>query len=314
MASEERKNILIVTLSNIGDVVLTTPVISSLRSAFPRARITVVVGPKAQDLLRGSQQIERLLVYDKEAGWSHKLELVRALREEFYHWVVDLRNSAFPFLVRAQRRSPILRSLSSKSARDRHLEILQMMKLAGSPSIRFDFFSRQDEMTLLEKLKGTELESSAASVVVAPGAGSENKRWPIGGFCQVIAELLETSPLPVAAVGDKKEAVLCARLAQVNPGRVVNLAGKITLRELAALVQQAKLVLTNDSAVMHLGYELCRPLVALFGPTDPERYGRKNEIWRVLHEVPPSSFENLSPEKVVHACQELLNGVPAIAD
>lgn len=309
MATEERKNILVITLSNIGDVILTTPVIASLRSTFPRARMTVVVGPKAEGVLKGSRQIDRLLVYDKEAGWPHKLELVRALREEFYDWVVDLRNSAFPFLVRAERRSPIFRSYRSKSARERHLEILRMMKLSNSGELRFDFFSKEDEISLQAKLRKVGEEGSAPWLVVAAGAGSEAKRWPLEGFCEVVTRLLEISPLRVAAVGDKKEALLGAKLCGVDPERVVSLAGEITLRELAALLDRAKLILTNDSGVMHLGYELYRPVVALFGPTDHEKYGRENEIWRIVREAPPSPFQRLSPEKVILACEELLNGV-----
>jgi len=276
--------------------------------------MTVVVGPRAQGLLKGSRQIDRLFVYDKEASWGHKLELVRALRQEFYDWVVDLRNSAFPFLVRAERRSPIFRTYHSRSDRERHLEILRMMKLSGPHSASFDFFGKEDERALAEKLTGAGLDSSVPWIVVAPGARSEAKRWPIEGFCEVVGRLLEDSAFYVVAVGDKKETVLGAKLTQVNPRRVVDLTGEMTLRELAALVQRAKLVLTNDSAVMHLGYELYRPVVALFGPTDHERYGRENEIWRIVRETPPPTLESLSPGKVIRACEELLNGVPAIAD
>lgn len=310
MAAGERENILVITLSNIGDCILTTPVIASLRSQFPLARLTVVVGPKAAGLLRGSRQIDRLLVYDKIAGVSHKLEIVRALREEFYSRVVDLRNSAFPFLVRAERRSPIFRFPRSNSARECHLEVLQRMKLPFSPSASFDFFSKEEEISLEEKLKSLGLASSASWVVIAPGAGSEAKRWPIENFCETVRRLLEISPLSVAAIGDEKEAILGARLSGVDPKRVVNLAGEITLRELAALVGRAKLVLTNDSAVMHLGYELYRPVAALFGPTDPERYGRQNEIWRIIRPDPPQNFREIPPEIVFRACRELLEKNP----
>lgn len=305
MVSEERKNILVITLTNIGDVILTTPVIVSLRSLFPEAKFTVVVGPKAAGLLEGSRQIDRLLVYDKFAGWPHKLKLVRELREEFYDWVVDLRNSAFPFLVRAYRRSPVFRAHREKSAREYHLEVLRMMKLKGRETTAFDFFSKEDETSLLEKLNKRGIGLSCDWAVVAPGAGSEAKRWRIEGFQETLARLLETFPLNVAVVGDEKEVPLGERLSSIHLNRVVNLCGEITLREFAALVSQTKLVLTNDSACMHLGYELHRPVVAVFGPTDHQKYGRENEIWRIVREP---HLENLSSEKVYRACEELLNG------
>ena len=313
MASEERKNILVITLSNIGDVILTTPVITHLRSQFPEARLTVVVGPKAADLLKGSQHIDRLLVYDKCARWTQKLRLLRELREESYDSVVDLRNTAFPFLVQAKRRSPLFRSFRSKSARGQHLEILEKMGLFeddGKKPARpcsFDFFSKQDESTLSEKLEKKGFSLSLPWVVVAPGAGSEAKRWRIEGFCQVVDRLLETFPFSVAAVGDSSEKLLGAKLAEMDSRRILNLAGETTLREIAAFVARAKLVLTNDSAVMHLGYELNRPVVALFGPTPHERYGRENRVWRIVREP---SIERISPEKVFEACSQLLSGIP----
>lgn len=306
MDTEERKNILVITLSNIGDVVLTTPVICSLRALFPGAKFTVVVGPKAAPLLQGSRLIDRVLIYNKWSGLGHKLKLVRELREEFYDWVVDLKNTGIPYLVRASRRSPFLRRYRAKPARERHLEVLRMMKLPVLNSISFDFFSESDEQSLAAKLKRKEFGLLAPWGVVAPGAGSEAKRWPVEGFREVVDRLIHTTPVSLAVVGDAGESRLGVPLAQVDPMRVVNLAGELTLRELGALVGRARIVLTNDSAVMHLGYELHRPVVALFGPTDPEKYGRENKIWRIVREAPPARFEDLRPEKVFSACETLL--------
>lgn len=327
MSREERINILVITLSNIGDVVSTTPVITLLRKRFPKAKLTVVVGPKAAPLLEKSRKINRLLVYDKRAGLPEKLKLVRTLREEFYHCVVDLRNSAFPFLVRAEERSPVFRSFQSKNIRERHLEIVSKMGLLGSLEKSFsdrepfDFYAECDESSLLRKLEARGVGAAESWVVAAPGGGSQVKQWPLEGFREVIARLLGMTGLKVAVVGDQKEALLGGGLCKVDPSRVINLVGAIHLRELAVLVSRAELVLTNDSAVMHLGYELGRSVVALFGPTDHERYGRTNQIWRVVREFPPCApcrraqcrlerricLEDLSPNKVFQACQEILD-------
>lgn len=304
-------NILVITLSNIGDVILTTPVLGSLRATFPGARFTVVVGPRAEGLLRGSRDIDRLLIYDKQAPWGEKLKLVRGLREEFYDYVVDLRNSAFPFLVRAERRSPIFRPHRAKAARERHLEILQWMKIKIAGPRVFDFFSRQDEESLLEKFKRKGWHPSLEGIVVAPGAGSEAKQWPLKGFREVLGRLLERAPQSIFVVGDGRERELGEALSQTNPNRIGNLAGEINLRELGALVSHAQLVLVNDSACMHLAYELGRPVVALFGPSDPEKYGRQSALWKIVREIPPLTLQDLSSQKVIQACESLLNGIPA---
>lgn len=311
MARDEARSLLVITLSNIGDVILTTPVLSSLRQLFSSAHLTVVVGPKAVGLLEGSRQIDRLLVYDKEAGWSHKLRLLRELRERFYDCVVDLRNSAFPYLVRADRRSPIFRFFQSIPARERHLEVLKMMGLSVSKTNAFDFFSKTDEDSFQTKLKARAGDLIPEGFVVAPGAGSEEKRWPIQNFSDVVSQLLKISSVPVFVVGDAKEGKLGEELSRVNPKQVINLAGSIGLRELAVLVSRAKLLLTNDSATMHLGYELGRPVVAVFGPTMAERYGRESPIWRIIRASEPSDLKTASSETVFRACKELLNGTVA---
>ncbi len=320
MVSKERSHILVITLSNIGDIILTTPVIASLRTSFPEAKLTVVVGPKGESLLKGSPEIDRLLVYDKKAGRFHRGELVKLLREVSYNLVVDLKNSAFPFLVRARKRSPLFRFHRSRGARERHLEVLEMMGLPVEETSRFTFFSQEDEASLFEKLGRKGVSLSAPWAVVAPGAGSEVKRWPIEGFRAVLEKMLETTALNFLVVGDEKEASLGEKLVGAGSSRIVNLTGEISLRQLAALVSRAKLVLTNDSAVMHLGYELERPVTAIFGPTDHEKYGRMSEVWRLVREFPPCApckkaqcrferrycLEDLRPEKVLEACQELL--------
>lgn len=309
MAPDERKSILFITLSNIGDVILTTPVIRTLRSRFPNAKLTVVVGPKAAGLLEGSRQIDRVLVYNKRGGWGHKLKLVRALREEFYEYVVDLRNSAFPFLVRAENRSPLFRPHRALGARERHLEVLQMMKLNHAVSAPFDFFSQEDEASLIRKLEQKGFRLSREGIVVAPGAGDEAKRWPIEGFQDVVARFLKAASSNIFVVGDQLEMDLGRKLSGMDPNRVFNLTGEITLRELAALVASARLVLTNDSACMHLGHELDRPVVALFGPTDHQRYGRESEKWRIVRAAPPAGLNDLPPEAVFRASEGFLQGV-----
>lgn len=304
MASKEANSLLVITLSNIGDVILTTPVVTSLRTRFPDAHFTVVAGPKAAPVLQGSRLIDRLLIYDKFAGWAPKWGLFRKLRERSYDYVVDLRNTVLPFLVKARHRSPFFRARRGGNARDEHLRILELMKLPKADGQFFDFFSEEDERRLLEKLKKKAWVNSGDWVVAAPGAGDEAKRWPLEGFREVVTGLLKISALPVVVAGDQNERELGAGLATVDPRRIFNLTGETTIREAAALVSRAKLVLTNDSAMMHLGYELHRPVVAIFGPTDPRRYGRESQIWRLIHEP---CLRKLSPERVFQSCQELLN-------
>jgi len=186
------------------------------------------------------------------------------------------------------------------------LETLRKMRLPFWKDIPFDFYSPEEESSLQKKLEGKARGLDGKGLVVAPGAASQAKRWPIEKFREALVSLLDQSSLPLFVVGDDTEKGLGAYLCESDPERIFNLAGELSLRELAALIARAPLVLTNDSACMHLAYELGRPVVALFGPADPTRYGRQNEIWRILHEPLPPGLEALPPEKVIQACLELL--------
>ena len=121
-------NILVITLSNFGDVILTTPVIMTLAKKFPQARITVVVGPRARGVLQRSLDIHKIVVYDKKASLWEKLKFIAELRKLKYDWVVDLRNTAIPFLVSCKKRTPLFRKFTKTNMRDRHLELLSLVK------------------------------------------------------------------------------------------------------------------------------------------------------------------------------------------
>ena len=117
-------NILVVTLSNFGDVILTTPVIMALVRKYPEARLTVVVGPRARSVLQRSPDIYKTVIYDKKASLGQKLKFIAELRKVKYDCVVDLRNTVIPFLVSCKKRTPLFRKFTRVNMRDRHLEML----------------------------------------------------------------------------------------------------------------------------------------------------------------------------------------------
>lgn len=315
------KNILVVTLSNIGDVVMTTPVIMSLVAAFPEAHLTVVVGPKARAVLEKSPHIYRIVVYDKRADLSGKWRFLRELWKERYDMAVDLRNTAIPFLVGAPRRSPLFRKFSRINMRERHLEILMLMGLVPHASpVPFRFFDEKDESAFRAKLKERGVADPGGWILAAPGAASERKRWPAEHFREVIRALHERTGRKCLLAGTREERPAAEKIARELPGITAVLCGDLLLSETAALIAKASLVIANDSAIMHLGFELGTPTVGIFGPTDHDKYGHEGPKFRIAKEDPArcpcgsdrlpraerSCFHGLAPEKVTSLCLELL--------
>lgn len=324
-------NILVVTLSNFGDVILTTPVIMALVERFPHARLTVVVGPRAQSVLHRSPDIHKVLVYDKKASLWKKLKFLGELRKSDYDWVVDLRNTAIPFLVSCGKRTPLFRKFMRVNMRERHLELLSNMKRNGSyffegqkanPVIPpFCFFNEVDEVLALKTLEIDKIPEKSKWIVVAPGAASGRKRWPAEYFKEVIRALHQKTGKRALLIGVLDEKPVADSIAAALPGIVTVLCGDLSISETAALISRASLLISNDSANMHLGFELGIPTVGLFGPTDHEKYGHKGPFFRIAredasrcscgaHKIIPSErscFHGLKPEKVIELSLELLN-------
>src|SRR3989338_3722345 len=120
------KKILVITLSNIGDVVLTCPVIDILKDIFPANKISIVVGPKAESLFAGNPNLDKIFIFDKRASWDKAIELVCILGKEKFDLAVDLRNTAIPFLIFAKHTtSPFDPREVNRHMKEKHLNRLR---------------------------------------------------------------------------------------------------------------------------------------------------------------------------------------------
>ncbi len=314
-------NILVVTLSNFGDVILTTPVIMALAKKYPEARITVVVGPRARSVLQSSPDIHKIVIYDKKAPLREKLKFIAELRRAKYDRVVDLRNTAIPFLVSCQKPSPLFRKFTKVNMRDRHLEMLFAVEGDIPQGSIFRFFNAKDEVFAMRALEAANIQEKRDWVLVAPGAATERKRWPVEYFTEVIRTLHQRTGKKILLAGTLAERPVAEKIAAELSGVAGVICGDLTFPETASLVAKAALVIANDSALMHLGFELGTPTVGIFGPTDHEKYGHEGPRFRIargdaeqcsceshkLHRAERSCFHGLGPEKVIELSLELLN-------
>ncbi len=115
--------ILFVTLSNIGDCILTLPVLDLLREKFPQAKVTCLVPPRPKEIFINNSLIEKVIIFDKHSKLINKIKLFFSLGKEKFDLVVDLRNSFFGAFLPAKKRSSPFRIIPSKikHMKDRHL-------------------------------------------------------------------------------------------------------------------------------------------------------------------------------------------------
>lgn len=302
--SSRVKRVLLVSLSNIGDVILTFPVFDVLRERFPDADISVVVGPKAHGLLQNNPHIYRLFIYNKRALWAEKWHWLQDLRAQEFDLVVDLRNSFLPFLVKGSVTTwPVWGKRFSGHMKDKHLSRLKsVLENVEPPQNKCAFYiSSADEKHARESL-----QIDGDYVVVAPGAADHRKCWPEDRFARVISYLKECHKTRVVIVGDKKDAEIAQRALSGLGSGVVNVAGGTTLPQLGAILKGARLAVTNDSGIMHMASYLHVPVIALFGPTDPDLYGPWSGNQYVLRQG--ESMEGIQVEDVCSAIDDWFHG------
>ena len=148
---------------------------------------------------------------------------------------------------------------------------------------------------------------------MAPGTNWETKEWRREAFAEVARHFMKNG-FAVTLIGSERERTLCDDVAKLAPG-AINLAGETTLSELAALISRATICVTNDSGPMHLAVALGRPVVSVFGPTDPVwagPYRQPDSVVRAGVACSPCYLRRLRDCPNGHACLQQISGSAVI--
>jgi heptosyltransferase-2 len=276
--------VLFITLSNIGDVILTLPVLDSLRENFAESKITVMVGPRPKEVFKGNPCIDKLIIYDKHSPLREKIKLFNILKKERFNLIVDLRNSLFgAFLPARFRTLPFLVIPKKiKHMKDRHLYRLlnvtkgyqKLLEVTNKKSL---WISPQDEEYINQILRENDIKEQDKIIVIAPGARSHIKRWDKDNFVQLISSFIKEFAAKIVLVGDQDDIPITKYIMEKSDYPLLDLGGKTNIPQLAALLKKSRLLITNDSAVLHLASYLNIPVIAIFGPTCEEKYGPWSE-------------------------------------
>ncbi len=277
------KRILVITLSNIGDIILTTPVIATLKREFPGARLDVVVGPQGKEIFETDPNVFKLMLYDKHSSLVQKRRLQLRLKKLRYDLVVDLKNTVLPLLIGPKYRTATAQHIPQSviHSMDKHLYRLTSLGIEA-PERRSYVYIPADDEARVAKLLAT---SGAADpiVVVNPGAKSHLKRWTPEGFAAVCDRLAGECKASVVIVGRAEDEETVAAVIGRMKTKPYNFVNKTNIRQLAALLKRARLLITNDSAPLHLACAVGAKVLALFGPTDPRKYGPTGEFDAVVN-------------------------------
>ncbi len=316
----EIKKILIVTLSNLGDVILTFPVIDTLIENFPAAEISLVVGPRSKILFDGNPRFKDIYIFNKKVSGFKHLAWVMKLRQQTFDLVVDLRQSAIPFMIKARHKTPARAVKTNVHMRLNHLNRLKTVFDIPSDKAasRSSLYIADADKTYIEGLLKGSLHENFSLIAVAPGAANHIKRWKAEGFAQVCDRLLEKKKTTVIFVGDANDKLTTAKIKEHMKLKALDFCGQTTFGQLAYLLQKCAFVLVNDSAVMHLASYLDIPTVAIFGPTNPNKYGPWSSRSRIVRKdlfcspceksgcaYHHECMQQIESQEILHAIKEL---------
>lgn len=270
--------ILVITLSNIGDAIMTTPVLEALHRRYPDAVIDLVADRRSSEIFTHCPYRGRIVFKEKRSGWRGTLQLVRTLRQTRYDLIVDLRTDGLAYLLRARRRlTKWQRRERGPHAVEQHMGVIASLGACDIPATRIWLTSQLEceAEHSLKSLPGTRW------LALGPGANWEPKIWPLTRF-RDLAEKLQNDFDAIVLLGGPNDAERCDFLSRTLPLETLNLAGKTNLLQAAAVLARMQIFVGNDSGLGHIASAVGTPTLTLFGPGQPERYHPWGEIARWL--------------------------------
>ncbi len=277
---------------------MATAAVTDLKNHFPGAKITALCQSNVASLLENNPAIDEIISYKKPSGWIHRIEhfdLIQDIRRGEYDLGILFTNSfssawwfwrghvkyrlGFDGNMRSWLLSKSVPEPANKNKQ--HLvttykEILEPLGIAVSDAKPQLFLTKEEKETAREFLSFKGINVGKELILgVNPGAAyGSAKCWLPERFVEVTKKLLRHESLRVIYFGDRAGTPLVDAICNELPKeRVINLAGKTSLRELIALLDCCSLFLTNDSGPMHIAAALEVPLVALFGSTNDTSTG-----------------------------------------
>ncbi len=289
------KRILVVRYRFIGDTILTVPFLRNLRQSCPDAAIDVLVGPQSGSVLENCPYINELIVFDTTR--FHKYDSGKGKAKSFWHyaWMLRKRKYDCVFVLKRSLSSGFLSLFTGAPVRigyategrnfllshpvkwrkDVHEvdSLLDVLEASGAQikDRKLEEWVSPEEKARVEELL-PELNCSVMKILIHAAAAHPDKMYPPESWLQILKGLKEKFSATFYFSGAERDVQLNEDLIDGSQVKGVNAAGKLTLRESMALYAQMQLAICVDSGPAHLCAAAGIPTIAIFGPTDPNRW------------------------------------------
>ena len=318
------RNILLIRLSSLGDIVLTSPAIRAVRDHFPNARISMLVASQSADLLTENPHLDEVLQFDRHAkdkNTAEMIRLVRVLRERQFDLTIDFqrkfRTSLLGYLSGAKCRvgyhqpNGLLCSVrvpdSSGHAIVRYFALLHAVGVEARDRTLELFLTESDRTYARGIMEKQSIDRDKLTVGLFPGAGWKLREWMPDRFAAIGDRLVRDFGAQVVVFGGVHERQLGNYVVDLMTEQAISFAGNHQIRQLAALIERCNLFLTNDTGPMHIAAALHTPTVALFGPGNHVRFQPLDSIHTTIrHDVPCNPCKQFTNRCKDNICMKLI--------
>lgn len=302
------KKILIVRLDRMGDVVLSTPVIKTVREAYPDSYIAFMVRPVCRDIVEGSPYLDEVIIYDKEGGEKGLIgnaKFILGLKRKKFDTAIVLHPTTRTHLVAflagirervgydrkmgflLTKRIPHLKHLGLRHEIDYTLDLLRYIGLEPKVKELYMPINSRSEEKVADIFKRHGVKESDKVVVINPSASCVSKRWSAERFAKVADKLAEHRGARIIIISGVSDKNFGDNVANAMRKSRVNLSGKTSVGDVASLLKHSSLFISNDSGPVHIACAVGTPVIAIFGRSDrglsPLRWGPTGEGDIVLH-------------------------------
>lgn len=315
------QRILIVRTDRLGDVILSTPVITNLRLFFPKSYIAFMCRPYTREVVEGNPYLDEVIVYDKygkhKSIWG-SIKFTLQLRKKKFDWAVILHPTnrvhmitffaGIPFRIGWDKKMGWFLTCKLVHTKDRgqkhELEYtLDILRNLGIPIREKKLYLPYNEQT--DKFVGTILKEKGIKerdkfIVIHPSASCPSKRWPINYFIELIRLIRKEFPYKIVIISSDSEKEIASPIIKAHL-EVIDLRGKLTIAEISALLKRAELFISNDSGPVHIAAVWDTPLIVIFGRKDP---GLSPQRWRPLNKQAVYLHKDVGCDKCkAHHCE-----------
>jgi heptosyltransferase III len=294
------RNILVIKLRYLGDVLLATPTLRALKAAYPMARLTALVNRGTDEILAANPDVDDIIPLER-GTIIEQWRFAMAVRRRRFDMVVDLTDGdRAAFLTRisgapvrigfnAEQRwtgrcyTTVVHGDAAAHRIERDLAALRPLNLSVTDTIPRLWLTREDESRAEEVIAKLPLRADQPMVVIQPGARYWFKAWPSERFAELADRLTERFRCQILVGGSQEEVELTQLVVKQAKSQLTTIAGLINIRTLAAVIKRSALFIGNDSGVMHIATAVGTPIVALFGPSNPTEWGPRGGPAEVIY-------------------------------